>query len=81
MMFVQKRRNELGLTVDQLHRQTGVPRFRLLRLEQGVESLRLIPFAQCCALATALEVPLYLWYHWIMSDEYTSFLKGRLIDG
>lgn len=77
MMIICDRRSELGYTIDDLYRISGVPRFRLLRLEAGVESLRCIPFSQCCSLALALEVPLYLWYHYIESDEYSLFLKGR----
>lgn len=78
-MIVGKRRVELGLTVDELHRRSGVPRYRIMCLESGQQSLRLIPFAQGCALALALEIPLYLWYHEVMSDQYSLWLKGRMM--
>lgn len=79
-MILGKRRVELGLTVDELHRRSGVPRYRILCLESGQQSLRLVPFSQCCALALALEIPLYLWYHEIESESYSNWLKGRLFD-
>lgn len=80
-MLIIDRRRELGLTVDDLHRKSGVPRYRIMCLESGLQSLRLIPFEQGCSLALALEIPLYLWYHEIMSDEYSVWLKGRLLNG
>lgn len=80
-MLIANRRRELGLTVDDLHRKSGVPRYRIMCLESGMQSLRLIPFEQCCSLALALEIPLYLWYHEIMSDSYSQWLKGRLLNG
>lgn len=81
MNSLSDRRRELGLSVDELYRKTGVPRFRIMELEAGRQSLRVIPFSQCCALALALEVPLYLWYHWVSSNDYSEWLKGRLKHG
>lgn len=80
-MIVSDRRRELGLSVDELHRKSGVPRYRIMCLENGMQSLRLIPFAQGCALSLALEIPLYLWYHEIMSDDYSNWLKRRMLKG
>lgn len=79
-MILNDRRSELGYTVDQLSRLSGVPRYRIHCLENGNQSLRLIPFYQGAALACALEVPLYLWYHAVMSESYAQWLKGRLKD-
>ena len=79
-MLISDRRRELGLSVDDLYRKSGVPRYRIMRLEAGAESLRLIPFQQGCSLALALEIPLYLWYHQIMSDQYSVWLKGRMVN-
>lgn len=80
-MIISDRRRELGLSVDDLHRKSGVPRYRIMRLEAGAESLRLIPFQQGCSLALALEIPLYLWYYRVMSEEYSAWLKGRYLNG
>lgn len=74
-MFIADRRKELGLTVDELYKLSGVPRFRIRQIEAGIESVRVIPFYQAVALACALEIPLYLFYQWCMTDEYAKFLR------
>lgn len=66
-----------GKTLDRLHAETGIPRFRLARLQAGTESLLNIPFYQGCELALALDCPLVLWYGYLVSGEYYKWLRSR----
>lgn len=51
-----------------------------MRLEQGIESLKLIPYYQGCELAQALMIPYHIWNKEIMSDSYQAWQRSRMIN-
>lgn len=77
-MWFDDRRKELGLSIKQLYKISGVPCYRLLRLEQGIESLYLIPYKQACDLACALEYSAEEWYNMVYSITYKQWLSKRM---
>lgn len=78
-MFITERRHQLRLSVDKLHRMTKVPRYRIDRLEQGVESLFNLPYRDACEIACALEMTPEMWYDAVYSQKYIKWLRGRSV--
>lgn len=79
-MILIDRRRALEMSVDKLHRLSGVPVTRIHRLELGVDSLKLVPFYQAAALAKVLDVSLDEWYNCVCCDTYDIWLRKRRVD-
>lgn len=79
-MLMIERRKELGYSIDKVSRQTGIPRSVLLRIEQGLVSLKLLPFYQSLPLIRFLDIDPDIWYNYIMSDVYQEWVKHRIIE-
>lgn len=56
MMIIEEYRRLAGMSIETLYRKSGVPRYRLNRLESGSETLGGIPFYQVCALQDVLAI-------------------------
>lgn len=79
-MILTERRKELGLSQDKLHQLSGVPRYRINRLELGLESISSVPFYQIGALASVLDIPLTAVYTYSTSDVYKKWTHRRCIE-
>lgn len=78
-MIILNRRKELNLSMNKLVQLSGVPRYRLTRLESGAESLRLTPFFQAGAIARALDLPIDVMYNGVMDPEYRDWMIRRMM--
>lgn len=78
-MLIVTRRKELNLSMNKLVQLSGVPRYRLTRLETGAESLRLTPFFQAGAIARALDLPIDVMYNAVMDPQYKEWIIRRSI--
>lgn len=76
-MIMTERRIALGYSQDKLSRLSCVPRGRIISLEAGTHSLRVIPYHQSVQIAAALEISPEEWYNAVMSPEYDLFVRKR----
>lgn len=76
-MIMTERRIALGYSQDKLSRLSCVPRGRIISLEAGIYSLRVIPYHQSVQIAAALEISPDEWYNEVMSPAYELWIRKR----